>query len=619
MSMLFKRIKDWATSITAFRTGDVIPVDGPDGTAKMSKDDLLKETAENAVNSGVAASVEVVADTDMMLFGYPITGKVPSALTTATEVFYSCTKMQGHTISLDYTNDNASGTAYFTVYFYDSTDTEITAVRITGSANGGQTKTYKREVPANAVKFKMRSPAYVKASWSWTILDPIVDNFEKSVVAEPRFNYNNLADVVVEPGETKQVRVNTNTYFPICLKGKKLTIKSIIDCPISTTPTNFGYWDSMTYDAVLGQWTLKKSVTVSGFKVNDANSNAFMYSSYTNNTGSPIVAKLNKVIYEFENASDADVYRRYLSQPDQVKDLDNFWTYEIHVGLSYDSDTEGFGVTRFASPYQAVNACKGHGHNQLEHCKVVIDEEGVYDISSEIAPQVGATSTSYLGMVLDSYVPSTGVGKHFEMVSANIQNPAGYEIKFDGAYNYGADMMPTDQGTRIALIHIAYTSYAKIKGIKFTGKNGRYCIHPEFGRNSTGSDILFENCIFKWEGAPQVTNYNGNAVGMGLDAGDKITFKKCQWVSAEDGGVYSNSFAHNNGYSGATDFILSGATLIYDECDMGGWTHGSYSNNNPNQKTHDIVELFNCVNIGGVTIPSGSNWRLVNVASDIPS
>lgn len=51
MSMLFKRFKDWATSITAFRTGDVIPVDGPSGTAKMSKDDLLKETAENAVDS----------------------------------------------------------------------------------------------------------------------------------------------------------------------------------------------------------------------------------------------------------------------------------------------------------------------------------------------------------------------------------------------------------------------------------------------------------------------------------------------------------------------------------------------------------------------------------------
>ena len=46
--MALKRIKDWLVSITSFRTGDVIPVDGPSGTAKMSKDDLLKETAQNA-------------------------------------------------------------------------------------------------------------------------------------------------------------------------------------------------------------------------------------------------------------------------------------------------------------------------------------------------------------------------------------------------------------------------------------------------------------------------------------------------------------------------------------------------------------------------------------------
>lgn len=58
MSMLFKRIKDWATSITAFRTGDVIPVDGPDGTAKMTKDDLLKETAQNALAGNLAPTFD---------------------------------------------------------------------------------------------------------------------------------------------------------------------------------------------------------------------------------------------------------------------------------------------------------------------------------------------------------------------------------------------------------------------------------------------------------------------------------------------------------------------------------------------------------------------------------
>ena len=44
-------IKNLPTSITAFRTGDVIPVDGPSGTAKMSKDDLLKEAANSEYNA----------------------------------------------------------------------------------------------------------------------------------------------------------------------------------------------------------------------------------------------------------------------------------------------------------------------------------------------------------------------------------------------------------------------------------------------------------------------------------------------------------------------------------------------------------------------------------------
>ena len=66
MSMLFKRIKDWATTITAFRTGDVIPVDGPDGTAKMSKDDLLRETAENVYPDLLATFCDGV-----------VTGKMP--------------------------------------------------------------------------------------------------------------------------------------------------------------------------------------------------------------------------------------------------------------------------------------------------------------------------------------------------------------------------------------------------------------------------------------------------------------------------------------------------------------------------------------------------------------
>ena len=76
MSMLFKRIKDWAVSITSFRNGDVIPVDGPNGTAKMGKDDLLKLTAQNALAGNVAPAFDHTKANDSDGFAYYINEEV---------------------------------------------------------------------------------------------------------------------------------------------------------------------------------------------------------------------------------------------------------------------------------------------------------------------------------------------------------------------------------------------------------------------------------------------------------------------------------------------------------------------------------------------------------------
>lgn len=65
MSILFKRFKDWATSITSFRTGDVIPVDGPSGTAKMPYSDLAKEVIKDSANNPAATEADLVAASKM--------------------------------------------------------------------------------------------------------------------------------------------------------------------------------------------------------------------------------------------------------------------------------------------------------------------------------------------------------------------------------------------------------------------------------------------------------------------------------------------------------------------------------------------------------------------------
>lgn len=65
-----KRIKDWATSITSFRSGDVIPIDGPSGTTKMSKDDLLRVTAQNALAGNVAPAFDATKPNDAGGYAY---------------------------------------------------------------------------------------------------------------------------------------------------------------------------------------------------------------------------------------------------------------------------------------------------------------------------------------------------------------------------------------------------------------------------------------------------------------------------------------------------------------------------------------------------------------------
>lgn len=48
------KIKNLSTTISQFHAGDVIPVDGPNGPAKMDKDGLLTETAQHALAGNVA-------------------------------------------------------------------------------------------------------------------------------------------------------------------------------------------------------------------------------------------------------------------------------------------------------------------------------------------------------------------------------------------------------------------------------------------------------------------------------------------------------------------------------------------------------------------------------------
>lgn len=109
-------IKNLPTSITAFRTGDVIAVDGPSGTAKMSKDALLQETAQNAL-SAMLKSIDL-NETKYWFIGGIITssGKYePNYADRLVTDFIKIEKYQTITFTRP-----AGVSFYYNVYCYDS-------------------------------------------------------------------------------------------------------------------------------------------------------------------------------------------------------------------------------------------------------------------------------------------------------------------------------------------------------------------------------------------------------------------------------------------------------------------------------------------------------------------
>lgn len=128
---LFKRIMDWAASITTFRSGDVIPVDGPSGTAKMSKDDLLKEATENAlplVTSCMAG--ETISQRGTVVRTRSIDSKY---IVNAASAFRVCSDNLNQFPYL-----NSSGTSYAVDFTVNSDG----SVKINGTATGGHALFY---------------------------------------------------------------------------------------------------------------------------------------------------------------------------------------------------------------------------------------------------------------------------------------------------------------------------------------------------------------------------------------------------------------------------------------------------------------------------------------------
>lgn len=230
---------------------------------------------------------------------------------------------------------------------------------------------------------------------------------------------------------------------------------------------------------------------------------------------------------------------------------------------------------------------------------------GTYSLNDQFTCPV-ADTTQYVGIqLIHPYVSFIG------------EDPATTILEFNGSPE--SEQISSAQAMTVSIFHMNFgkSYFGTIKNLTLKVKNGRYCIHPETAGKSKGNWTV-ENCVFNFEGNPNVTGWDGGAVGIGISHGETGHFINCKWVNDTLPGVVG----HNNAY-GYTDnpIIVPCAKLYFEDCDFNG-TNFKIDNLSADTPLHDMLYLINCANInvgefgsqGGQT---AKKWFCVNEGSVI--
>ncbi len=275
---------------------------------------------------------------------------------------------------------------------------------------------------------------------------------------------------------------------------------------------------------------------------------------------------------------------------DELSDVfENIKTNYIYVATT-GSDTSGDGskLNPYATVYHANETISNNTYyNRYE----IIIVDGTYtDLQEKYA---GVAGTNYQGIM----------GKSYVTYRSKSNDPTKCIFEWNGGT--GFDSVTDANTTYKCFFHINNdTNETYVKGIKFTGKNLRYCLHFESNKNSIPA---FENCIFDWNGADFI--HNKPVVGMGGSLFSKVTFRKCKFLNSEStAGIQW----HDNEYDG-TYTLEQGAKLRFEDCYFDN-LNIQVRSGNYNRTMPFSLELIRCggINIVYPTLYAGGTknyWR----------
>lgn len=258
------------------------------------------------------------------------------------------------------------------------------------------------------------------------------------------------------------------------------------------------------------------------------------------------------------------------------------------------------GTGDYDNPYDAYMSIE---YDSIESPVEIRIKSGTYSLNDQLSEMAGA---AYYGIQLTHpYVSIIG------------EDPSTTILTFDGSPD--GEQITREEAFKYAIFHFNFDKpyYGNIENLTMKVKNGRYCFHPESAGKSKGNWTV-KNCIFDFEGNPNVTNWDGAAVGIGISHGETGKIIRCKWNNPNIKGVVG----HNNGY-GYTDnpIIIPNAKLTFEECDFNG-TDFNIDNYQADSPLHDMLYLINCANInegyfGAQNGQTAKTWICINQGSQI--
>lgn len=263
----------------------------------------------------------------------------------------------------------------------------------------------------------------------------------------------------------------------------------------------------------------------------------------------------------------------------------------LYVSTEYSESTDGYGVSKFKSIYEANETIK---NASKENPYTIIVKNGNYTDLNDRYSGVKSVTGTYQGIVPKDYV-------YYE--SENINRPDLCVIQFNGAT--GIENPTNDDVDMKAPFHILGDKlHTHIKGFTFSVKNTRYALHIESTGKGIDKEWEVSNCAFNWYGRPDVVSGAITpCMGIGMSPFEIGKIKNCNiknWQSDNSQGisVHNNDFSNSYNY---TPFLKVGSHLTIENCNLNGSSIGCNTSNTPCYDTFDIVEVKNCRGVKSVS------------------